>query len=153
VPSRSRDAKTESRGVRLVMRQPHAKAEVQSVRLQAPSACCPWVKHLFVYADTSAWGAVLLEMVARTGITGVLTSVALIFAAVLSPAAWGTFPGQNGRIAFDADGTIATMEPDGSDVRFLGPGNQPAWSPHGRRIVFNRCVDGQGFDLYTTRLA
>ena len=98
------------------------------------------------------------EMVARIGITGVLTSVALMFAAALSPAAWGTFPGQDGRIAFTSDGgpgtppSIATMEPDGSQVRDLTRGYSPAWSADGKRIVFSRTAPhGTRSDLYVMR--
>jgi TolB protein len=67
-------------------------------------------------------------------------------AAVASPAL-ATFPGQNGRIAFDSDRhggdiDIFTMRPGGGDVRNLTKGSEAIdglanWSPDGRRIVFN----------------
>ncbi len=102
-------------------------------------------------------------MVARIGISGALTAVVLLLAAVLSPAAWATFPGRDGRIAvtdvsISASGaakeTIATMEPDGSDVRYLRSAGvhagSPAWSPDGKRIVFQRA--GPGYpDIYVMR--
>jgi Tol biopolymer transport system component len=57
-----------------------------------------------------------------------------------------TFPGSNGRIAFitvdQGCCEIATMEPDGSDVRQLthfGPSSgafDPAWSPDGTHLAF-----------------
>ena len=89
---------------------------------------------------------------ARAGKTGVLVGVCLLFAAVLSPAARGTFPGQNGLIAFNTAGTIATMKPDGSQVRYLTRGETMAWSPDGKRIVFMR-VGPHRFngDLYVMR--
>jgi WD40-like Beta Propeller Repeat len=46
------------------------------------------------------------------------------------------FPGQNGRIAFEQGGTIATMNPNGSLVSFLASGSDPSWSPDGTRIAF-----------------
>jgi len=83
------------------------------------------------------------------------TSIAVGAAAVLSllaatPAA-ATFPGANGRIAFthqsaDGHGAIATINPDGSDLRQLGPGGSPAWSADGRRIVY-----GYKGDIYVMR--
>jgi len=41
------------------------------------------------------------------------------------------------RIAFGAgDGGVKTMNPDGSDVRMLATGAEPAWAPGGARIVY-----------------
>jgi hypothetical protein len=57
--------------------------------------------------------------------------------------ALATFPGANGRIAFytytsasAAGAMVATVEPDGGNVRYLRSGIQPAWSANGRRIVY-----------------
>ena len=65
--------------------------------------------------------------------------------------AQATFPGANGRIAFThqsdwGDLSIATMNPDGSDVRQLGPGSDPVWSADGRRILYTN----EG-DIYVLR--
>jgi hypothetical protein len=42
----------------------------------------------------------------------------------------------NGRIAWDRGGEIWTANQDGSDQRDLAAGNQPSWSPDGRKIAF-----------------
>jgi hypothetical protein len=71
--------------------------------------------------------------------------------------AGATFPGANGRIAFSTGGgpdtqpSIATMEPDGSNVRDLTRGVGPAWSADGRRIVFSRSQGGRKSDIYVMR--
>jgi TolB protein len=64
-------------------------------------------------------------------------------AGLLAAPAAATFPGQNGRIAFDNNGHIVTMKPDGSDRRRLtrGKGNfAPSYSPSGARITFSHRV-------------
>lgn len=74
--------------------------------------------------------------------------VAILVAAALPSAAFGAFPGANGRIAFQSDLTgtteVYTMNPDGSDVRQLTGaganrtlhGGDPAWSADSGRIAF-----------------
>jgi len=57
-------------------------------------------------------------------------------------------------IAFGLGGTVATMEPDGSDVRRLpltgfARVNSPAWSPDGSRIAFS-AVRGKTRNVYVT---
>src|SRR5262249_24762169 len=82
-----------------------------------------------------------------------LAMTTLGLAAIAGPAE-ATFPGSNGRIAFitvdQGCCEIATMEPDGSDVRQLthvGPSYgafDPSWSPDGAHLVFSRQrVDGK----------
>jgi Tol biopolymer transport system component len=66
--------------------------------------------------------------------------VSVTFVAV--PAAQGSFPGRNGRIAVDFSrwGCLATMKPDGSAVRTLKACDEvrlaaPDWSPDGARLL------------------
>jgi Tol biopolymer transport system component len=64
--------------------------------------------------------------------------------AFLAAPAHATFPGQNGRIAFqsnyDGDYEIYTMNPNGTDVRKLTDNTvndtDPDWSPDGTKIAF-----------------
>ena len=59
-----------------------------------------------------------------------------------SPPVRATFPGTNGKIAFDdyvGSEHIFTVNPDGSDATDLTPGFEaasPAWSPDGTKIAF-----------------
>src|SRR5581483_1986545 len=65
-----------------------------------------------------------------------------------------TFPGADGRIAFSyTDGTrglVATMKPDGSDVRYLRAGGEPAWSADGHRLAFVS-ANGNQSEIYMMR--
>lgn len=61
-------------------------------------------------------------------------------------------PNHKGRIAFvDTLGRVCTMRPDGSDLRRLSePGlffQNPAWSPHGRRVAAIG-IEGGGAGVY-----
>ena len=66
----------------------------------------------------------------------------VVMALLLLPAsATATFPGRNGKIAFDRGGDIWTMNPDGSDQVNLtntpsATEYQPAWSADGTKIAF-----------------
>jgi Tol biopolymer transport system component len=70
-------------------------------------------------------------------------AVAVLFAvAVLvltAAAAFGSFPGRNGRIAYTADdGRIHTIRPSGRGDQPIGPvsSDGPAWAPGGKRLAF-----------------
>ncbi len=57
----------------------------------------------------------------------------------LAPPAQAAFSGQNGRIAFERNGGIWTMNPDGTDPRQLvASGDDPSWSPDGRKVVYEK---------------
>src|ERR671924_1034200 len=93
-----------------------------------------------------------LKRVGRLG-CGVAIACALVPAAPAS----ATFPGSNGRIAFVQSSNVYTMEPDGSGVRQLTsllPGSAApfvAWSPSGRRLVFDMSPPGGSAQLWTMR--
>ena len=63
-----------------------------------------------------------------------------------APVAEAAFPGQNGKIAFDAGGQVRTVNADGSGSAVVGPGVDPAWSPDGTRLLF---YDGVYFRVTT----
>jgi hypothetical protein len=88
---------------------------------------------------------------------GALTALLAALGALLVVAApaGATFPGGNGKIAFTgsdrpdvADYGVFVMNADGSDETLLADlGTEPAWSPDGQRIAFQR-TDGGNTDVY-----
>ena len=70
-----------------------------------------------------------------------------------SVAAYATFPGTDGLIAFRSGSDMDTMEPDGTGVTQLthSPGNDryPSWSADGAQIVFRRVTPGGQFGIFT----
>jgi len=78
-----------------------------------------------------------------------IVSALALLCVVPPPRVHATFPGINGRIAFQADtGTgnqIFTVRPNGHDLRQIthvnGEAKAPDWSPDGRHIVFEHDQD------------
>lgn len=68
----------------------------------------------------------------------IVVLTAIVSFAVVAPAAQATFPGKNGKIAFDGgDGNIYSVRPDGSGLSVLIPGAaHPVWSADGTKIAF-----------------
>ncbi|MEK6271059.1 MAG: hypothetical protein AABM42_00190 [Actinomycetota bacterium] len=72
---------------------------------------------------------------------------------MLAPPAPATFPGKNGKIAFEHKvrgglSEVYTMRRDGSHERRLAPGEVPAFSPSGRKVLFSPRHENS---LYTIR--
>jgi hypothetical protein len=78
--------------------------------------------------------------------TATLTATAALTLGILAAPANATFPGQNGLIAYTPEGTIHTVNPDGSQDRLLTQGTDPEWTPDGSMLLFNA-----GGTLYSIR--
>jgi hypothetical protein len=72
--------------------------------------------------------------------------IALVALFAAPGAAVAAFPGGQGRLAFDSQGQIYTINPDGSSLTALGVGTYPRWSPDGQRIAYQR-----GGDIWVMR--
>jgi hypothetical protein len=84
-----------------------------------------------------------------------------VAALIAAPAAEGAYHGGNGKIAFQRDSAIWTMNPDGSGAAPLIDGDSPSWSADGKRLAFgcappnqyNACTanaDGSGVHIVPT---
>jgi TolB protein len=71
-------------------------------------------------------------------------------ALALAGAAGGTFAGSNGKLAYFYGAQVFVLSSNGSNARLLGAGLSPAWSPNGRRLVFDTIVD-RNYDVWTMR--
>ena len=74
--------------------------------------------------------------------------------ATFSSSASATFPGANGRIAYELSTTIHTILPNGTEDMTLAAGELPSWSPNGKRIAFARGVGhppNNNSELFTMR--
>jgi Tol biopolymer transport system component len=86
---------------------------------------------------------------------------AVVFLLLIPATSWGTYPGQNGRIAYTGhpsggplnDDDINSVLPDGSSLRRLTTNpyeeTDSAWSANGRRLVFLRWRNGT--QIFTIR--
>ena len=99
-------------------------------------------------ANRNHGAGLLFAIVASLTLLGVALAVG-------TPRAEAAFPGQNGKIAFDAidasgDSEIYTVNPDGTGRAPLTANGvndfEPAYSPDGQRIVFARTTGAPDFD-------
>src|SRR3954452_1993496 len=76
-----------------------------------------------------------------------LIGVCLAALTLASPR-YSTVPGGNGKIAYECNGSICTIGPDGSGPINLGTGFGPTWSPEGSQIAFIRSNGNGGYNIY-----
>jgi Tol biopolymer transport system component len=80
---------------------------------------------------------------------------ALLVIALAPTSSWATYPGANGRIAYN-EGELFTISPGGGDpdqlTRNAVTEDAPSWSPDGRKIAFSRWSrEGQNWDAPPSR--
>jgi Tol biopolymer transport system component len=77
----------------------------------------------------------------RAKVVGLFAIALSAFALAAVGDAQASFPGFNGRIAFERGDHIYTINPDGSQERLVTRGVDPDWSPDGSQITFARDND------------
>ncbi len=89
---------------------------------------------------------------ALTAAVGLLVAVGLLIVLMMlvieARLAEATFPGQNGKIAYEIGEVMYTINPDGSGKTKLTKGMAPSFSPDGKKIVYSRW-DGHDFEIHT----
>jgi hypothetical protein len=89
-------------------------------------------------------------------VAGVLLACAAALLA-FSKKAEATFPGKNGRIAYESFGGgteagIYTINPGGGGKsKVTEEGTQPAYSPNGKRVAYSD-YDGNDYEIYTIKV-
>jgi Tol biopolymer transport system component len=83
--------------------------------------------------------------------------VTSVVAAFLAAGAWAepslaSFPGSNGRLAFEIDRDVFSIAPDGSGIRQLSSNateeGRPAWSPDGATLAFEANRSFPDYDVF-----
>jgi Tol biopolymer transport system component len=81
--------------------------------------------------------------------TSSIVSSAVIALTVVGASA-ATVPGSNGKLAYFYGAEIFTVQSNGKELRSLGAGLSPAWSPNGRRLAFDASRN-RNYDVLTMR--
>ena len=102
----------------------------------------------------------MFSAVGRIVRSGLAMGAALGVMAAVPAAAGAASPGTNGRIAFEMDGVIYSIQPTGAGMKALTTGpddHAPRWSPDGKTIAFERAgnlwlmrADGTGARQFTS---